>query len=135
MQFKDGYPLTGLAVSVIAGSAALLTWLCVDWLAGQPPLTAVIAVVLVELFLASFGVIAIVLAERMTLELLNAERRPARPAPGRSRPEPIWVRLPDRVPGAAEPIEKESEQPRTIAFPTLAESRMSPMPPAAKRAA
>lgn len=126
------FALTGSGLIAACLFAALLTWLCVGWLANQPPLTAMVAVLLVEVFLACFGVIAMLLTERMTVSMLKWEKR--QPPLPRERPqvrtEPIWYRLPESVTGQAEPLsadpdhDRESE-PHTIAFPTPDEQTAS----------
>lgn len=121
MRFREEPSLTALVLIGVGGFAALLTWLCVAWFGNQPALTAFVAVVLVELFLASFGVIAMLLAERMTVSLLQAEKRPPKPIRQRPKQEPLWIRLPDPPPGSsAETLSvSEAEKPETIAFPSV----------------
>jgi hypothetical protein len=120
MLFEGRVSLAGMGLLAVGLFAALLTWLCVGWFGNQPLLTALIAVVLVEVFLASFVLIALLLTERMTMTLLKAERRPAAaPRPRKPQREPIWFRLPDPVPGVEpHPVPKHTS-PATIAFPTL----------------
>lgn len=123
--------LAGVAIVAVALCAGLLTWLCVGWFGNQSLLTAMVAVVLVEVFLASFGVIAMLLTERVTVTMLQSERRPAPLPKVRPRREPVWVRLPDPVAGSAssagnsavpQPVTDESE-PHVIAFPTPGDDR------------
>lgn len=113
--------LAGMGLLAAGLFAALLTWLCVGWFGNQPLLTALVAVVLVEVFLASFGVIALLLTERMTISLLKSERRPpAASRPRQPKREPIWYRLPEPVVPEQRPAAAD-EPPATIAFPTLAD--------------
>jgi hypothetical protein len=114
--------LAGMGLLGVGLFAALLTWLCVGWFGNQPLLTALVAVVLVELCLASFVLIALLLTERMTITLLKSERRqPSVPRPRRPQREPIWFRLPEPVvPGQRSTTPDDA--PATIAFPTGADA-------------
>ncbi|MGD9855272.1 MAG: hypothetical protein AB7U20_10015 [Planctomycetaceae bacterium] len=77
------------AAAIVAVGSACLTWLCVGSFGSQGPLTAAIAVILVELFLASFGVIAVLMAARISDTYLQIEsRRPEQPR--RSRRLWLW---------------------------------------------
>ena len=87
--------LTGSTVLVVVGLAGFLTWLCVGWFGDQPPLTAFVAVLLVQLLLAGTGVIAVLLTERLTITLLDAEKRTPVSPKRRSNPAPLWRRLPE----------------------------------------
>lgn len=124
-----------LMVPAIALLAGLFTWLCVGWFGNQPLLTALIAVVLVEVFLASFGVIAMLLTERVTVSLLKAEQRPPAPPKTKRRSEPVWFRLPDPVPGAVATEESDESLPATIVFPTLTDPAANQTRPLRDRAA
>lgn len=121
MLFEERISLAGMGLLAAGLFAALLTWLCVGWFGNQPLLTALVAVVLVEVCLASFAVIALLLTERMTITLLKSERRPQAPSrPRQPRREPIWYRLPEPVVPEQRPATSD-EPPATIAFPTLTE--------------
>lgn len=117
MLSEERFSLAGMGLLAVGLFAALLTWLCVGWFGNQPLLTALIAVVLVEVCLASFALIAMLLTERMTMTLLKSERRAPAVAPPRHRHEPVWIRLHEPV---APPVERRSAAssgPATIAFP------------------
>jgi hypothetical protein len=119
MLSEERFSLAGMGMLAVGLFAALLTWLCVGWFGSQPLLTALVAVVLVEVFLACFALIALLLTERMTMTLLKSERR--QPAAPRSRrqPDTIWFRLPEPVvPPAQQPTPQKPSPPATIAFPT-----------------
>jgi hypothetical protein len=127
MLAEGRFSLAGMGLLAVGLFAALLTWLCVGWFGNQPLLTALVAVVLVELCLASFALIALLLTERMTMTLLKAERRqPTAARPRRPQQEPIWFRLPEPVVPDQQSTAPH-ETPATIAFPTLADEP-SPRP-------
>jgi len=83
MESQEHRSLSGLALLVIAVASGCLTWLCVRWFGAQAPLTAAIAIILVELFIASFAMIAVLLVERLSASYLHYEEtyleRPAAP--------------------------------------------------------
>ncbi len=74
MQSQEPRSLSGLAFVVIAVASGCLTWLCVRWFGAQDPLTAAIAVILVELFIACFAMIVVLIAERMSAAYLGYEK-------------------------------------------------------------
>ncbi len=117
----DGSALTGYAFVGIAGFAGMMTWLCVGWFGNHTLLTALMAVVLVELFLASFGIIAMLLTERMTVKLLEAEKCPARQRHPQPKRDPVWLRLHEPAPGTPSSTPQPVEQ-TTLAFPTVDET-------------
>lgn len=63
------------AAAIVALASACLTWLCVGTFGAQGPLTAAVAVVLVELFLACFGMVGVLLATRISDTYLKLEAR------------------------------------------------------------
>jgi hypothetical protein len=119
MLAEDRDSLTALAFAAIAFVVGALTWLCVGWFGDQPVLIALVAVLLAEVCLAGIGVIFMLLAERMTVSLMAAEKRPAPPSQIRPKPEPIWFRLPEPVPGTTSVLSHEAppHERQIIAFP------------------
>ena len=129
MRTDDIRVLSGPTIMMIAGLAGLLTWLCTNFFGDQSLLTAIIAVVLVELLLASFGVIAILLTERVTVELLNAENRKSAPPKPRLQPTPLWLRVPDPHPQDLSVADSQYEpETSTIAFPDPVDHSRSDTP-------
>lgn len=118
MRTEESWMLSATAFAAVAGCAGLLTWLCVGWFGNQPLLTAMIAVVLVELFLACVGIIAILLTERMTVTMLELERRPATPSTHRPQPSPVWLRIADtdRPWAGKSHVSPREQGPATIRF-------------------
>lgn len=124
MLSEDSYTLTGIAFAAVAIIAGLLTWLCVGWLGNQPLLTAMMAVVLVELFLACIGVIAILLAERMTVKMLDAEQHPAPAAAPQKKRNPVWLRItPPPYVMPETPSHDGNDGATTIPFPAASKRR------------
>lgn len=74
MDSHEPRSFSGLAFVLIAISSGALTWLCVRWFGAQDPLTAAIAVILVELFLACFAMIAALIVERVSATYLGYEK-------------------------------------------------------------
>lgn len=88
---QDSHEQRSFSARVIAPVAvisALLTWLGVGTFGAQGPLTAALAVILVELLLASFCMIAVVLAARISDTYLWLESRRAERPP---RPRQLWL--------------------------------------------
>lgn len=74
MDSQESRSFSGLAFVVIAVASGALTWLCVRWFGAQDPLTAAIAVILVELFIACFAMIGVLIAERVSATYLGYEK-------------------------------------------------------------
>lgn len=74
MESQESRSYSGLAFAVIAVASGCLTWLCVRWFGAQDPLTAAIAVILVELFISCFAMIAVLIAERVSATYLGYEK-------------------------------------------------------------
>ncbi|MCA9078398.1 MAG: hypothetical protein KDA93_25450 [Planctomycetaceae bacterium] len=74
MDSHESRSFSGLAFIVIAVACGGLTWLCVRWFGAQDPLTAAIAVILVELFIACFAMIGVLIAERISATYLSYEK-------------------------------------------------------------
>lgn len=140
---NDAYePHTFSARSVACGAmaAACLTWLCVGWFGGQGPVTAAAAVVLVELFLACFAMIAVLLTARLSDAYMVREANVQEHTP---TPQRLWLWRPlwqpsvreivsapaqrvERVPvghwlqrvyAEMQPLAAPEHHPHTLAFP------------------
>ena len=74
MESNESRSFSGLAFLVISIASGCLTWLCVRWFGAQDPLTAAIAVILVELFIACFAMIAVLITERVSATYLAYEK-------------------------------------------------------------
>ncbi|MCA9026894.1 MAG: hypothetical protein KDA86_16935 [Planctomycetaceae bacterium] len=81
MESQEHRSLSGIALVVIAVASGCLTWLCVRWFGAQNPLTAAIAVILVELFIACFAMIGLLITERISSAYLTYEEtHPEKPS-------------------------------------------------------
>jgi hypothetical protein len=101
------------AFALVAIATGLVTWLCIGWFGAHGPLTAAVGVMLVELFLACLGVMAVLLASRLSeAYLLDEARFPEQPARSRElwlwrpiwQPQTRWNEQADEYPHVHSPI-------------------------------